>query len=1032
MGGIPEDCLEDAVLAAYSRGELGESAADVAAHLAACPRCSFELLKGTGTAQPGADVTGAVTDAPGLPEDPLLPPGTQVGRYLLQEKAGAGGMGVVYAAVDPTLNRRVALKLVRAASGVEGETAGKARLLREGQALAQLSHPNVVSVFEMGTFGDRVFIAMEFVEGQTLRDWLMPTRSWRESVPKLLAAGAGLAAAHAAGIVHRDFKLENVLLGKSGRVFVMDFGIARAADAEELPARRPLSVSERDLLDTSTPLTQAGAVVGTVGYMAPELFQGAPADARSDQFSFCVALYRALYQQAPFAPLPLKHPLRWVMTEPPKGAKVPRWLRRIVERGLRPAPEQRYPSMEALLAELAVDPAVRRWRVGLAVAAGLLALSGAAFYRQATLPRCKDGAARLAGVWDGPVQGALRSAFLATGHPNAGTFWTHAHAGLSAYAASWVQMRDDACAATRLRGEQSDEVLSLRMACLDRRMGELEAVVDVLRSLDAASLSQGVKAARGLPSVASCGDVQALRAPVRPPDDPQVRAEVLRLEKEAARVTALFLASKYQDGLKRAQVSVEAAQKLRYRPLEAEVLRSLAALQSRSGALKDARRTFLRALWAAEAGGDVGLCARISAEAGANEVQLGAFDGARDWISQGEAFLEHLGGNPFIEATLAAAAGHLGLNSNNMEQALAAYQRARLLVEKAYGRDHVLVATSLDNVSLALASLGKMAEGVALGEKALQLRVRLLGPEHADTLMSTHNVGIFYQRMAQYEKSSAYFRQAVAGREVTLGPKHLHLATSLEALAENELVQGRYDSARALLDRAMAIVFEIDRGHALYGGFQVVQAHLLRLRGNPNEALALLERTAAVTNMGADPSLVSLAESERALALDALGRPAEALTCLERCLQQKFGPGEEEAAALCHETFGRWHLGRQSAAKAVESFQHANELREKAFGPESALLARSLIGLGTAQSAQRQWASARAALERGLGLAEREKLAPELLGAGHFALAQVLLASGDGQQARALAARAVEELSAPGARAERARAQAWLAVNPVR
>ncbi len=172
------------------------------------------------------------------PSAEALGRGVAVGRYVVLDRIGAGGMGVVYAAYDPELDRRVALKLLR--PDRFGGDAGRLRLLREAQALARLTHPNVVAVYDVGTFGDRVFVAMELVEGETLRQWLRAEprspRPWREVLERFLPAGRGLAAAHAAGLVHRDFKPENVLLGRDGRARVVDFGLAKAlADAAEEP-----------------------------------------------------------------------------------------------------------------------------------------------------------------------------------------------------------------------------------------------------------------------------------------------------------------------------------------------------------------------------------------------------------------------------------------------------------------------------------------------------------------------------------------------------------------------------------------------------------------------------------------------------------------------------------------------------------------------------------------------------------------------------------------------------------------------------
>jgi serine/threonine protein kinase len=339
-----------------------------------------------------------------------LPRGSTIGRYLVIALIGKGGMGEVYAAYDPELNRKVAIKLFRAqrAEGAD-PSEGRARLLREAQAIARLSDPHVVVIYDVGTFDDRVFLAMEFIDGYTLGYWLHAApRTWREIVATFVAGGRGLASAHRAGIVHRDFKPENVMMTHDGKIRVMDFGLARtieqdgvARDLSTTASLRPRpgaapqfssdanqdQLSTRDLsprqltgaLPIESSLTMTGALIGTPAYMAPEQFTGDTIDARTDQFSFCVALYEALYGTRPFAgdslPALTANVTAGRVRPPPASARVPGWLRRVLLRGLRADRTQRYPSMEALLAALSHDPArtSRNWTALVAVAALLVA-----------------------------------------------------------------------------------------------------------------------------------------------------------------------------------------------------------------------------------------------------------------------------------------------------------------------------------------------------------------------------------------------------------------------------------------------------------------------------------------------------------------------------------------------------------------------------------------------------------------------------------------------------------------------------------
>jgi serine/threonine protein kinase len=324
-------------------------------------------------------------DAPAAGE---LPRGANVGRYLVLRALGHGAMGVVYAAYDPELDRKLAIKLLRAhVSGRLDDSEARSRMAREAQAMARLAHPNVVTVYDVGTHEGQVFVAMEFVEGQTLKHWCAEgKRSWRDLRDIFVAAGRGLAAAHAAELVHRDFKPENVLIGKDGRVRVGDFGLARSAAAAEPTSRVAFEEtaieSGSDAL--SATLTRTGAFLGTPAYMSPEQLLGRKADARADQFSFCVAMYEALYGQRPFGGTTIGDLTFEIMNgrvkAPAAGSKVPAWLHKVILRGLAADPEQRFASMEDLLAAFSRDPADRRRRWLLAAAALVVVAAGVTWF----------------------------------------------------------------------------------------------------------------------------------------------------------------------------------------------------------------------------------------------------------------------------------------------------------------------------------------------------------------------------------------------------------------------------------------------------------------------------------------------------------------------------------------------------------------------------------------------------------------------------------------------------------------------------
>ena len=310
--------------------------------------------------------------------------GTRINRYVLGDVLGAGGMGVVYRAFDPDTKRDVALKLVRPEASVGTPASqGQARLLREAQAMARLSHPNTVGVFDVGTADDQVFIAMELIDGVNMGSWLRERpRPWRDVVGVMQQAGRGLEAAHQAGLVHRDFKPENVLIGRDGRVCVVDLGLARPMSAPrgELSLAANTQVAKLQAIVTNAVdanLTRTGAVLGTPLYMSPEQHQSEKIDARTDQFSFCVSFYEALYGKRPFAADTrnelIYNVVHGQVSAPPPYARVPPWLHNLVMRGLSTAPSARYPSMTEMLDEL--DQNARRLWGGWSAIASAAALA---------------------------------------------------------------------------------------------------------------------------------------------------------------------------------------------------------------------------------------------------------------------------------------------------------------------------------------------------------------------------------------------------------------------------------------------------------------------------------------------------------------------------------------------------------------------------------------------------------------------------------------------------------------------------------
>jgi tetratricopeptide (TPR) repeat protein len=953
---------------------------------------------------PDETVVSAATRAPGPApdEDVPLAPGAKIDRYVVLETVGAGGMGVVYAAYDPELDRKVALKLLRpGTAGTIGATGASARLLREAQAMAKLSHPNVITVHDVGTYQDQVFVAMEYVEGPTLREWLVASdRSYGEVLEIFLRAGAGLAAAHAAGLVHRDFKPDNVLVGRDGRVRVVDFGLARAEGAppQETPAEHALADTGPGALVAQ--LTVEGALLGTPAYMAAEQHLRQPADARTDQFSFCVALYEGLYGERPFTGRTAAELAREVtqgrVREPPADTRVPEWLRRILLRGLRVDPAERYPSMAPLLHDLAHDPrAARRRRLQTMGILLLVAGAGVGVWQalEARTRPCLGAERRLTGVWDEDRRQAVLASFRHTGKPFAPDAFTGAAAALDEYAARWAAMRTDACEATRVRGEQSEDLLDLRMQCLDQRLREMRALTDLFTRADAKVAQNAVQAALALSPVEDCADVETLRNQVRPPKDPATRAKVEEVRAQIAQAKALRLAGKYRDGLAVAQSAATAAQALGHRPTEAHAAFVLGNLQAKNGRFQLEERSLHDTWRAALAGRDDRLAAQVSSRLVSTlGYRLARYDDARHWAEVAKALVERLGGDALLQEALENALGRVAAARGHYDEALANHRRALELLEKARGAPSAL-AIRLNNIGITLYRIGRFEEALGYLRRALSLGEKALGPGHPTVGMYVNNIGIVLTAMGKYEDALRHHQRVLAIYERAYHPDHTAVADSHNnhGIVYRDL--RRFAPSLTHYRRALAI-YEKSQG-----------------TDHPNTARVL-------NNLGN--------------ALQAAGRHDEAMSHLDRALAiwtRRHGPGHPEVATVLQNQ-GAVRQAERRFAEAHDLFRRALSIRERALGRTHPNVAESLLTLGEVLLAQRQPAQAVESLERSVRILGETPGAPVVLARARFALARALFeAKRTPQRARHLAEAARDAYARAGSprRHELAKVNAWLA-----
>jgi serine/threonine protein kinase/tetratricopeptide (TPR) repeat protein len=836
--------------------------------------------------------------------------GTTIGRYVIVSRIGAGAMGVVYAAYDPELDRKVAVKLLRG-DRLEGEKAdeARARIAREAQAMAKIAHPNVATVHDVGTYGDAVFIAMEFIDGSTLTAWLERPHTRKEILAVFVQAGRGLAAAHRAGLVHRDFKPDNVMIGPDGRPRVMDFGLARSSASEGEVETHAESSGESiagSLSLSEEQLTQTGALMGTPAYMAPEQHLGGVIDHRSDQFSYCVALYEAVCGQRPFrganVPALAFQVSSGKIAEPPRDVALPRWLRGVLWRGLSPKPDDRFPDMNALLAHLEHDRSTVRRSLPFVALAGLgLGIAGFAVARSGDVDQCSGASKHLEGVWDDAREQEMRNAMGSTGVGFASETSDRVAARIDAYVEDWVATREQACR-THQRGESSDTLLDREMTCLNERLVEVRALVDVLVEADADLVSRAVEATARLTPIDHCRDVEGLLAAVPPPDDPRVAAQLEQLRPRIAKVLALDRAGRFKEALALAHQVLEEAQGLGYRPLTARVRSTVGELQGEMGNLDDAEQNLLQAFWEGVSSHADNVATNSAASlASLYSDELGRPDDALLWAEHASAFEARKGGDEGDEALMRLAKGNAYFAKGAHDRAREEYARALEAARAVHGNDHPVIAAILNNLGNVHEAMGELERAKQLHEESLRLKEEILGPKHPDVAFSLHNLANLAYRDGDFDTAREYHLRALAIREAALGPEAMEVATSLTALAVVLGEAGERDRAIETLRRAREI---LEAGDGVDNpAFGVVLNNLADLElqaGHLDEARVAYERALKLFegSFGPEHLNTSYPLSGLGRVLVEMGEAGKAAPLLERALKlrQVEGPLEYERA----------------------------------------------------------------------------------------------------------------------------------------
>jgi eukaryotic-like serine/threonine-protein kinase len=914
--------------------------------------------------------------------DPGERPGATIGRYVIVSRLGEGSMGMVYLAYDPKLDRRVALKVLRRRTRSTRATHERQlRLRREAMAMAQLNHAHVVTVHDVGVAEGRVFLAMDYCEGQTLRDWLdAKRRPWNQVLRTLVYAGQGLAAAHAAGVIHRDFKPENVLVGNDGSVKVMDFGLARPRsggerssgvtdirrsagegsaeraattavpatnEPEPEPEPEPKPEPEPEEpghewwkgesgligMDGPVELTRSGDVLGTPSYMAPELFDGGEANAQTDQFAFCVALYEALYGVRPFAGETMAalafNMNRANITAPPRSARVPAWLGRLVRRGLATQPDRRYPSLQVLLEALVQGAGRRRvQRAGL-VAVGLVLLGGGLSYAivPATVP-CQGGRDRLQEVWNDERSTAIAAAFEATGVAYADEALARAQLRIEAYAEAWEAVYTEVCEATAVHGTQSPEELDLRIACLDARLAELDALLQVLGEADhrvAERAAQAASALRG-PSTCAAESVATAAAAVDP--ERQRQREILRAR--LRRAEALEHAGRYDDATAIARELAAQAELQGEVELHAEALVQLGMAEDLAGDYAAATEHLRQAYFVANGQGFDLVSAKAAVALVTTEgIHQGRADEGLAWARHAEAALERGDHGNALRGRMHAALGFLHLQRFELAEARQHYEQALVIERAALGDDHERVALLLTYLGAVLERSGQSEDAIANFEQALVIHRRALGPQHPELVKIYNNYAAILVGRQDYARAQLQLEQALAIQRATLG-EHPSTAHLLDNLGLTMVLQGRVKPGRAAIEEALAM-----RERLLGAEHPTVANSLINLAG----ALELAE------DWGGARRLYQRAQG----------------------IMEKAGSDTQEMASVLV-GLGMLDLREGAAQAGYDRCEQAVKIFEHAGGPTQRALAEPLMCLGWGQLELEAPQAALVTLERALAI----------------------------------------------------------------
>mgnify|MGYP002400457907 CR=1 FL=1 len=871
-----------------------------------------------------------------------VPKGTIVGRYVVLSPLGHGGMGTVVAAFDPDLSRRVALKLVQPREHERPED-----LTREAKVLAKLEHPNVASVYDVGFWEDRLFIAMELVDGGDIDAWLAEGRSTSEIVTVYLQAGRGLAAAHARGVVHRDFKPSNVLVGKDGRARVADFGLAQLA--AEVVGTVSAADSMRGLVHSQT---TAG---GTPDFMAPEVLAGEPANAKSDQYSFCLSLLASL------TGVPDRERLATL--------DVPTRLRRVLARGLATEADERFATMDELLAALEASGRRQRpWLVrGAAVAViGALVATFAATRIEGGDDGCEQERQTFTEGFVPARLDALQRLLASSTIGHAKTSAPKVAEALSQYADAWMLEHQRVC---------GDPSRTAERTCLQDRRGEIEAMWSALESGGPDVVEHAMDAIRRLRTPGSCTDPDRPPPPPAAPAPPDDAEAGKAIRAHLDRAQALLRTGQPGPSLQEAQSAAGKADEIGHLALRAEARLAEGDAHHRFGEYADAETSYRAAFADAWRSGHDVLAIQVAAElvilvgSQRSRPEAGAV-----WLDVGEAAVGRLGWPTVEEADLWDSAGALAVREGDTALARKQYERALQTRARFLSDDHLAQAGTLYNIAAIDTEEGAFEDAVRRSRRVLEIRLANLGEHHPDVALAYNTLGASLLYLAKDDEAGELLEHAYTLGNDTLGPGHPRMAPVRNNLANYLNRKGQHQRAKALYEESLEVWTET-RGpddpdvalahHNLAATVLNLDEFDLAIE-HDRQAVEIWSRA-----LGPDNPKVATGLYGIAIAMLKADRCAEALEPAERALAIVEASPDQGSRRLAPTLFG---VSRALACadhhdRALELAERAVAAGRETYGPSHPNLAPMLIHVAYVYAQMKRYDEGRAAAEEAVALA---------------------------------------------------------------